>query len=283
MSTPSSAPVIPDHFDLNFLINPENRPLFHRAFSGPQHDYLEEQYHVLCEVQDTMLKLDDLLKFTVNNLREHNISALIFSIKDLRLANLRLQNTLQRRIIRSGRHHPYPPAPATTPLQSPFTPQTTNALSSHDRIMDDAARTLSSLRCASHNRNIPSAITDRPPPIHPPGTTSSPNTNEVPPLLVNKVFPSHMRRGICYQCQQTGHFKSFCPYYRCENCKRPEPQHYPKNCPFHHVDSPPYHSEDDDDEEDIDDVPDQIRDGHYDDDLGGDEAWGNVVGEPGRN
>jgi hypothetical protein len=43
-----------------------------------------------------MLKLDDLLKFTVNNLREHNVSALIFSIKDLRLANLRLQNTLQQ-------------------------------------------------------------------------------------------------------------------------------------------------------------------------------------------
>jgi hypothetical protein len=84
MSTSLSAPVIPDHFDLNFLINPENRSLFHRAFSGPQHDYLEEQYHILCELQDTMLKLDDLLKFTVNNLRQHSISALIFSIKDLR-------------------------------------------------------------------------------------------------------------------------------------------------------------------------------------------------------
>jgi hypothetical protein len=83
MSTPSP-PVIPDHFDLNFLINPENRPLFHRAFSGPQHDYLKEQYHILCELQDTMLKLDDLLKFTVNNLRQRGISALIFSIKDLR-------------------------------------------------------------------------------------------------------------------------------------------------------------------------------------------------------
>jgi hypothetical protein len=93
MSTPS-APVIPNHFDLNFLINPENRPLFHRAFSGPQHDYLEEQFHILCELQDTMLKLDDVLKFTVNNLWQHGISALIFSIKDLWLANLRLQNTL---------------------------------------------------------------------------------------------------------------------------------------------------------------------------------------------
>jgi hypothetical protein len=67
MSTPSP-PVIPNHFDLNFLINPENRPLFHHAFFGPQHNYLEEQYHILCELQDTILKLDDLLKFTVNNL-----------------------------------------------------------------------------------------------------------------------------------------------------------------------------------------------------------------------
>jgi hypothetical protein len=148
--------------------------------------------------------------------------------------------------------------------------------------MEDAAHTLTNLRCMPHGHNIPSATTDHPPPIHPPGTTSSPNTGEIPPLLVNKVFPSHMRRGICYQCQQTGHFKSFCPYYRCKNCKRPEPQHYPKNCPFHHVNSPPYHSEDDD-EEDIDDVPDQSQDEHYDDDLGGDEAWGNVMGEPGRN
>jgi hypothetical protein len=174
MSTSSSAPVIPNHFDLNFLINPENRPLFHRTFSGPQHDYLEEQYHILCEPQDTMLKLDDLLKFTVNNLREHNISALIFSIKDLQLANLCLQNTLQQRTVCPGRHHPYPPAPATTPLRSPFTLQTTSALSSHDSIMEDAARTLTNLRCAPHGRNTPSATTDRPPPIHPPGTTSLP-------------------------------------------------------------------------------------------------------------
>jgi hypothetical protein len=96
MSAPSSAPVIPDHFNLNFLINPENQPLFNCAFSGPQHEYLEEQYHVLCELQDTMLKLDDLLKFTINNLRQRGISALIFSIKDLRLAHFCLQNMLRK-------------------------------------------------------------------------------------------------------------------------------------------------------------------------------------------
>jgi hypothetical protein len=50
MSTPSSVPVIPDHFDLNFLLNPENRPLFIHAFSGPEHEYLEEQYYILCEL-----------------------------------------------------------------------------------------------------------------------------------------------------------------------------------------------------------------------------------------
>jgi hypothetical protein len=94
MLTPSSAPVIPDHFDLDFLINPENQPLFHCTFSGPQHDYLKKQYHILCELQNTMLKLDNLLKFTINNMRQRGISALIFSIKDLRLANLHLQNTL---------------------------------------------------------------------------------------------------------------------------------------------------------------------------------------------
>jgi hypothetical protein len=89
-----------------------------------------------------------------------------------------------------------------------------------------------------------------------------------------------MRQGICFQCHRTGYFKSFCPYYRCENCKKSAPQHYPKNCPFHHVDSPPYHSEDDDDKEDIDDVPDQLCDEEFEDDLGGNGAWGNVLGEP---
>jgi hypothetical protein len=89
-----------------------------------------------------------------------------------------------------------------------------------------------------------------------------------------------MRCGICFQCQRTGHFKSFCPYYCCENCKWPSPQHYLKNCPFHHVDSPPYHSEDDNDEEDKDDIPDQFRDEEFDDDLGGNGAWGNILGEP---
>jgi hypothetical protein len=190
---------------------------------------------------------------------------------------------LRKRIAHSGRHHPYPPAPATTPPQNPSALQTSNESSFPDRITADAAHTLTNLRRTPLYPAIPSAITDPPLPIHPPGTTSFPTTDEALPLLVNKVFPLHMRRGICYQCQRTGHFKSFCPYYRCENCKRPEPQHYPKNCPFHHVDSPPYHSEDNDDEEDIDDVPDQLHDEEYNDNLGGDEAWGNVVGEPIRS
>jgi hypothetical protein len=201
MSTSSSAPVIPDHFDLNFLINPENQPLFHRTFSGPQHDYLEEQYHILCELQDTMLKLDDLLKFTVNNLRQRGISALIFSIKDLRSANLCLQNTLRTRIMCSGCHHPYPPIPVTTPPQNLSTSWTSNELSSPDRIITDAAHTLINLRRMPLYPNIPSATTDPPPPIRPPGNTSSHTTDKALPLLVNKVFPSHMRRGICYQCQ----------------------------------------------------------------------------------
>jgi hypothetical protein len=96
MMTPSSAPIIPNHFDLNFLLNSENRPLFAYAFSGPEHKYLEEQYHTLCELQDTMMKLDNLLKFTINNLQLRGISALIFAIKDLWSANLRLQTTLQK-------------------------------------------------------------------------------------------------------------------------------------------------------------------------------------------
>jgi hypothetical protein len=43
---------------------------------------------------------------------------------------------------------------------------------------------------------------------------------------------------------------------------------------------PPYHSEDDDDEEDVDDVPDQLHDEEFEDDLGGNGVWGNVLGEP---
>jgi hypothetical protein len=94
MLTPSSAPIIPNHFDLNFLLNPENQPFFICAFSEPEHKYLEEQDHTLCELQDTMLKLDNLLKFTINNLRMRGISALIFTIKDLWSAHLHLQTTL---------------------------------------------------------------------------------------------------------------------------------------------------------------------------------------------
>jgi hypothetical protein len=96
MSNPSSAPIIPDHFDLNFLLNPKNRPLFICAFSGLEHEYLEEQYHMLCKLQDTMLKLNNLLKFTVNNLQMRGISALIFTIKDLWSAHLCLQTTLRK-------------------------------------------------------------------------------------------------------------------------------------------------------------------------------------------
>jgi hypothetical protein len=69
MTTSSSAPVIPDHFDLNFFLNPENRSLFAHAFLKPEHKYLKEQYHTFCKLQDSMWKLDNLLKFTINNLR----------------------------------------------------------------------------------------------------------------------------------------------------------------------------------------------------------------------
>jgi hypothetical protein len=283
MSTPSSAPVIPDHFDLDFLLNPKNRPLFIRAFSGPKHKYLEEQYHILCELQDTILKLDNLLKFTINNVQMRGISALIFAIKDLRSAHLHLQTTLRKRTMHQGCHRPYPPAPATTPLQNLSFLRTSNELSSRDSTMEDVTISLNQPKCAPPNQNTPSAIPiiDLSATTPPLGMLSSPFTNEVPPLLVNKVFPAYMRRSICFQCQRTGHFKSFCPYYRCENCKRPSPQHYPKNCPFHHVDSSPYHSEDNDEEED--NIPDQLDDDDFDDDLGGNGAWGNILGEPVNN
>jgi hypothetical protein len=145
MSTPSSAPIIPDLFNLNFLLNPENRPFFIHAFSGPEHEYLEEQYHTLCKLQDTMLKLNNLLKFTINNLQVRGISAVIFAIKDLQSAHLRLQTTLQKRTACQGRPHPHPPV--TTPLQNLSSLWTSNKLSSHDNIMEDVIISLSTPRC----------------------------------------------------------------------------------------------------------------------------------------
>ena len=98
MSIPfAHTPVIPDHFDLNFLLNPANRPLFQQAFSRPEHEYLEEQYYTFCEIQDSIARLDRLMKFTIENMKQRGISALIFAIKDLRLANQRLQSTLRRK------------------------------------------------------------------------------------------------------------------------------------------------------------------------------------------
>jgi hypothetical protein len=147
--------------------------------------------------------------------------------------------------------------------------------------MEDFATVLNKPKCTPPGLNTPSAIIDLSVPTPPPGMTSFPLYDEVPPLLVNKVFPAYMRCAICFQCQRIGHYKSFCPYYCCENCKRPLPQHYPNNCPFHHVDFPPYHSEDDDEEEDEDNVPDQLLDDQeYDDDLSRNGLWGNVMGEP---
>jgi hypothetical protein len=92
---------------------------------------------------------------------------------------------------------------------------------------------------------------------------SSPFTDEVPPLLVNKVFPTYVRHTICFQCQRTSHYKYFCPYYHCDNY------------------SPPYYSEDDDEEEDEDDVPNQLLDDQeYVNDLSRNGSWQNVLGEP---
>jgi hypothetical protein len=70
MTISSSTPVISNHFDLNFLLNPENRSLFARAYLKPEHEHLEEQYHTLCKLQDSMWKLNNLLMFTIDNLRQ---------------------------------------------------------------------------------------------------------------------------------------------------------------------------------------------------------------------
>jgi hypothetical protein len=140
------------------LLNPENQPLFIHGFSGPEHEYLEKQYHTLCELQDTMLKLDNLLKFTINNLRMRGISALIFAIKDLWSANLRLQTTLWKRTMHQGHHCPYPPAPATTPLQNLSSLRTSNESSSHNNIMEDVVISLNQPKCVPPNQNTPSAI-----------------------------------------------------------------------------------------------------------------------------
>jgi hypothetical protein len=109
MSTSLSAPVIPNYFGLTFLLSPKNQPLFAHAFSKPEHKYLKEQYHTLCELQDSMWKLDGLLKFTVNNMKNRGISALIFTIKDLQLANQHLQSTLCKQTACQGHPHPHPP------------------------------------------------------------------------------------------------------------------------------------------------------------------------------
>jgi hypothetical protein len=78
-STFPSTPVIPNHFNLAFLLNPENQPLFACAFLKPEHEYLEEQYHTLCQLQDSMWKLDNLLKFTINNMKNRGISGGLYT------------------------------------------------------------------------------------------------------------------------------------------------------------------------------------------------------------
>jgi hypothetical protein len=267
------APVIPNHFDLNFLLNPTNRPLFAQAFSRPEHKYLEEQYYTFCEIQDSIAKLDRLMKFTIENMKQRGISALIFAIKDLRSANQRLQFTLQKRTAHQGRPRPHPPV--TTPHQNQIISPISNESSFHMNITEEFSSVLNKPKCDPPNLSTPSTIIDLSTPTPPSGHISSLGAEETPALLVDKVFPAHMRRAKCFQCQRFGHYKSFWPYYQCHACKRYAPQHYPHKCPFH----PPNESmrihddEDDDDDEDIDDVPDQF------DDLD-DAAWGNIMGEP---
>jgi hypothetical protein len=104
-------------------------------------------------------------------------------------------------------------------FQNQSSPQISNELSFHASITEDFSTILNKPRCAPPGLNTPSAIINLSAPTPPPGTTSSHITDEVPELLVNKVFPAYMRHAICFQCQRTSHYKSFCPYYHCTNCK----------------------------------------------------------------
>jgi hypothetical protein len=277
MSTFPSAPVIPNHFDLAFLLNPKNQPLFAQAFLRPEHKYLEEQYHTICQLQDLMWKLDNLLKFTVDDMKHRGISALIFTIKDLQLANQHLQSTLRKQTTHQGRPRPHPLV--TTQLQNQSTPQISNKSSFHTSITKEFSSILNKPKCVPPRPNTPSAIINLSVPMPPPGMTSSHSIKEIPELLINKVFPACMRCTKCFQCQRTGHFKSFCPYYYLQTTSSSA---LPTQLSILSLkDSPPYHSEDnDEDDEENNDILDQILDDpeHYDD-LDG-AAWGNIIGEP---
>ena len=191
MSNPfTSAPVIPNHFDLNFLLNPTNRPLFARAFSRPEHEYLEEQYYTFCEIQDSIARLDRLMKFTIENMKQRGISALIFAIKDLRSANLRLQSALRKRPARQGRPRPRPPI--TTPLQNRIMSPISNESTFHASITEEFSSVLNNPKCAPPAPDIPSTIIDLSTPMPLSGHISSLGAEDTPALLVNKVFPAHM-------------------------------------------------------------------------------------------
>jgi hypothetical protein len=84
-----------------------------------------------------------------------------------------------------------------------------NESSFYASIIKDFSSILNKLKCTPPPPNTPSAIIDLSAPMPPPGTASSLTTEEVPELLVNKVFPAYMRCAKCFQCQRTGHYKSF--------------------------------------------------------------------------
>jgi len=59
-----------------------------------------------------------------------------------------------------------------------------------------------------------------------------------PSISIRVATPEWMREEQCHGCGTIGHFRSWCPSYRCVHCDKTRPMHYASDCPLRRTPPP---------------------------------------------
>ena len=61
--------------------------------------------------------------------------------------------------------------------------------------------------------------------------TYSESTNRPTRRIRPPTYPTHMRNSRCFHCDEMGHFREWCPQWRCIICNQYAPRHTLRECP----------------------------------------------------
>jgi len=148
---------------------------------------------------------------------------------------------LHEAAVLSSSRRPPGPTPRTPSTQHPRTSsqsQRTRTTAQSIPLTQHAQPTTPSSTQRGRTRTRPYARITLPPrsagrtPNRGPPSNQTPSTSSrLPTYAEAAAYPAYMRDSRCYHCDRIGHFREWCPAWRCNICGRQPPRHTLEQCP----------------------------------------------------